>query len=140
MRATEFLEVAEALRFIERPAARRSAVSRAYYAVFHVATHAQRRLGARRSSSHDVVGLRFQASPEGAVRAIGDVFLGLKARRVESDYRLSSPSVVEDGETVVAIVDDARQLCVVLERLPAGPLARPAAVGIRAFDALGGRV
>jgi hypothetical protein len=139
VRATEFLEVAEALRFIERPAARRSAVSRAYYAVFHVATHTQRRLGARRSSSHDVVGLRFLASPEGAVRAIGDAFLGLKARRVESDYRLRSPSVVEDGDTVGAIVDDARQLCVVLERLPAGPLARPAAVGIRAFDALGGR-
>jgi len=137
VRSTEFLEVAEALRFIERPAARRSAVSRAYYAVFHVATHAQRRLGARRSSSHDVVGLRFQASPEGAVRAIGDAFLGLKVRRIESDYRLRSPSVIEDGDTVVAIVDDARQLCTVLADLPAGPLARAAAVGIRAFDGPG---
>ena len=139
MQATAFLEVAEALRFIERPAARRSAVSRAYYAVFHVATHAQRTLGARRSPSHDVVGPRVQASPEGAVRAIGDAFLGLEARPVESDYRLGSPSVVEDGDTVVAIVDDARQLCAVLADLPAGSLARAAAVGIRAFDALGAK-
>jgi hypothetical protein len=139
VQAAEFLELAEVLRFVERPAARRSAVSRAYYAVFHVATRAQRRLGARRSSSHDVVGLRFQASPEGAVRAIGDAFLGLKARRVESDYRLRSPAVVEDGDTVVAIVDDARQLCLVLADLPAGPLARAAAVGIRSFDGLGGK-
>jgi hypothetical protein len=137
VRASEFLEVAEALQLVERPAARRSAVSRAYYAVFHVAQHAQRRLGARRSSSHDVVGLRFQASPEGAVRAIGDAFLGLKAQRIESDYRLRSPSFVEDGETVMTIVVDARQLCVVLEELPMGPLARAAAVGIRAFDGLG---
>jgi len=69
--AAEFLEVAEALRFIDRPAARRSAVSRAYYAVFHVATKVQRRLGARPSSSHDAVGLRFQSSPEEEVRAFG---------------------------------------------------------------------
>jgi len=73
------------------------------------------------------------------VRAIGDAFLGLKARRVESDYRLRSPAVVEDGDTVVAIVDDARQLCLVLADLPAGPLARAAAVGIRSFDGLGGK-
>ncbi len=69
----------------------------------------------------------------------GDAFLGLEARRVESDYRLGSPSVVEDGDTVVAIVDDARQLCAVLADLPAGSLARAAAVGIRAFDALGAK-
>jgi hypothetical protein len=139
MQATEFLEVAEALRWIERPAALRSAVSRAYYAVYHVATQAQRRLGARRSSSHDVVGLRFQASPDGAVRAIGDAFLGLEAQRVESDYRLRSPSVVEDGDNVMAIVDDARQMCAVLADLPGGPLASAAAAGIRAFDALGAK-
>ena len=139
MRATDFLEIADALRFIERPAARRSAVSRAYYAVFHLATQVQRRLGARRSSSHDVVGLRFQASPEGAVRAIGDAFLGLEAQRLESDCRLRSPSTVEDGDTVTAIVDEARQLCAVLEDPPAGPFGPAAAVGIRAFDGLGGR-
>lgn len=139
MQPTEFLEAPEALRLIERPAARRSAVGRAYDAVFHVATNAQRWLGARRSSSHDGVGLRFQASPDGAVRAIGDAFLGLKAQRVESDYRLRSPSFVEDGGTVMAIVDDARQLCTVLADLPAGPLARAAAVGIRTFDGLGAR-
>ena len=42
--AAGILEVAEALRFIDRPSARRSAVSRAYYAVFHVRRQAQRRL------------------------------------------------------------------------------------------------
>ncbi len=69
---------------------------------------------------------------------MGDAFLGLEAQRVESDYRMRSPSTIEDGDTVMAIVDEARQRCAVLEDLPAGPLGPAAAVGIRASDGLGG--
>ena len=107
MRPDEFLEVAEALRTINRPAALRTAVSRAYCAVFHGAAEAHLRLGARRTRSHDVLGSRLQASPDAAVRLLGDRFLSLEARRIESDYRLGSRAEVEYPATVGAVADAA---------------------------------
>ena len=53
--------------------------------------------------------------------------------------RWGTTSVADYGDTVTAIVDEARQLCALLKDLPAGPLAPAAAAGIRAFDGLGGR-
>lgn len=137
MRPDEFLEVADKLRAIDTSAALRSAVSRAYYAVFHAATVAQLKLGARRTRSHDVLGSRLQASPDAAVRLLGDRFLSLKARRVESDYRIGSPTEVEHPATVGALVDEARELLSMLADLPTSERANAAAVGIRIFDGLG---
>ena len=137
MRPDEFLEVADKLRVIDTSAALRSAVSRAYYAVFHAATVAQLKLGARRTRSHDVLGSRLQASPDSAVRLLGDRFLSLKARRVESDYRIGSPTDVEHPATVGALVDEARELLSMLADLPTSERANAAAVGIRIFDGLG---
>lgn len=111
MRPEVFLDVADELAHLGGPGRLRSAISRAYYAVFHVASGASATLGAPRSNSHDVIGDRFQTSDDPEISEIGQRFLDLKAARHRADDRMSRPQGVEEPSSVMFHLREARALC-----------------------------
>jgi len=134
VRPEAFLEVADELAVGDAPRLR-SAVSRAYYAVFHVASRATVELGGpARSSSHDLVGNRFQSSGDPAVSELGQRFLNLKAARHRADYTLADGLDVDDQATVATLVREARGLVAAFAHLPRGDLRGAAAGAIAAYE------
>ncbi len=134
MRPEAFLDVADELAVGDAPRLR-SAVSRAYYAVYHVASRATHDLGGpARSSSHDLVGNRFQSSSDPAVSALGQRFLNLKAARNRADYTLDDGLDVESQSTVEVLVREAHGLLEAFEQLPHGDLRLAAEEAIEAYE------
>jgi hypothetical protein len=91
----DFLEVAEALAARNDEAARRSAISRAYYAVLHVAHRAlpaSQQAAMSHRDTHRVTFQLYAASSVAACRQIGNSGIVLQRPRVSADYRLL-PSV-----------------------------------------------
>jgi hypothetical protein len=92
-------------------------------------------LGAPRTSSHDVIGDRFQTSGDPEVSELGQRFLNLKTARHRADYKLSTPSDVEDFSSVTVHLREARDLVATFRALPVGGLGDAAAAAIRAYEA-----
>ena len=135
MLAEVFLEVADELARTGGPGRLRSAVSRAYYAVFHVASEASAMLGAPRSNSHEVIGDRFQTSDHPEISELGQRFLNLKATRQHADYKISKPGGVEEPSSVMVHLREAHDLVVVFRDLPTGALEEAAKQAILAYEA-----
>lgn len=134
MRPEAFLDVADELAEGQAPRLR-SAVSRAYYAVYHVASRATYDLGGpSRSSSHDLVGNRFQSSSDPDISELGQRFLNLKAARHRADYKLADGMDVENLATVGVLVREARVLVHAFEHLPHGDLRGAAVEAIAAYE------
>jgi uncharacterized protein (UPF0332 family) len=129
-----FLDVADELAQAGGPSRLRSAVSRAYYAVFHVASEASAKLGAARSNSHDVIGDRFQTSDDPEISELGQRFLNLKTARQHADYRISRPGSVEEPSSVMVHLREARELVDVFGELPTGALREAARRAILAYE------
>ena len=134
MRPEVFLDVADELAHLGGPGHLRSAVSRAYYAVFHVASDASAALGAPRANSHDVIGDRFQTSDDPEISEIGQRFLDLKAARHRADYRLSQSQGVEDSSSVMVHLREARDLVGMFGELPTGALKEAATRAILTYE------
>ena len=134
MRPEAYLDVADDLARSGGPAHLRSAVSRAYYAVYHVASEASIRLGAPRSHSHDVIGDRFQTSGDPDISALGQRFLNLKSARHHADYKLYLPGDVEEPSKVAVHLREARDLVAVFSDLPTGALRQAAERAIGAYE------
>lgn len=130
-----YLDVADELAREGGAGRLRSAVSRAYYAVFHVASNASAALGAPRSNSHDVIGDRFQTSEDPEISELGQRFLNLKSARHHADYKLTRPGDVEEPSTVAVHLREARDLVAVFGDLPTGALREAAERAIRAYEA-----
>lgn len=136
MRPEAFLDVADELASGDAPRLR-SAVSRAYYAVFHLAAQVTAELGGpARSSSHDLVGSRFRSSSDPDVSALGERFTNLRAARNRADYQLSDGLDVDDPTSVAVLVREARALSDAFADLPRGDLREAASRAIAAFDRL----
>ena len=129
-----FLDVADELAQAGGPSRLRSAVSRAYYAVFHVASEASAELGAPRSNSHDVIGDRFQTSEDPGISALGQRFLNLKSAQHHADYKLYLPGDVEEPPKVAIHLREARDLVAVFSDLPTGALRQAAERAIGAYE------
>jgi uncharacterized protein (UPF0332 family) len=129
-----YLEVAHDLAGMGGTGHLRSAVSRAYYAVFHAASEASRRLGASSTHSHDAIGDRFQTSDDPEISAIGQRFLSLKSARHRADYKLRPPADVEDAEIVAVTLSEARELFDVFQSLPVGARRGAAERAVRAYE------
>lgn len=135
MRPEAYLDVADELMGAGGAARLRSAVSRAYYAVFHVATQATVALGGpARSSDHELTGARFQSSADPVISELGQRFLNLKTARHRADYRLAGGADVEDPVAVAALVREARELAEAFKELPRGPLREAAAGAISEYE------
>ena len=117
------------------PGRLRSAVSRAYYAVFHVASEASAKLGAPRSNSHEVIGDRFQTSDDPGISELGQRLLNLKAARHHADYEISGLGGVEEPSSVMVHLREAHDLVVVFRDLPTGALEEAAKQAILAYEA-----
>ncbi len=116
------------------PAHLRSAVSRAYYAVYHAAVVAVENLGGMRLSSHDAVGDGFQTSVDPEVSELGQHLLDIKSSRHEADYKLARPGIVENGASVQVLSRESRALFATFADLPSGPSRAAAVSAIRTYD------
>lgn len=117
----EFLVLAEELvRRHGDAGAERSAISRAYYAVFHLASAHFLRCGGRLTRTgvdHRLVWDWFlRPGATGASRRIGTAGFRLKQARRRADYESGRPPVT--AWTARRLIDLARQLQTDLSRLP----------------------
>jgi uncharacterized protein (UPF0332 family) len=117
MNGREFLVVAQVLLGDSREAAHRSAISRAYYAAFHVARHLMEDLGftiSRADRAHAYLWLRLSNSGEPHVELAGRELNDLRGDRNHADYdvvrRVSHADAagrVRIAERIMQILDSA---------------------------------
>lgn len=104
----------------------RTAISRAYYAVYHVSAEILRAMGFQISTGpqgHGDVRNRLSNSGAPEVMRIGSQLGDLQGRRIQADYRLDNLEV-ENPKTAHALVEQAARMIQTLERCSKG-LQRP---------------
>jgi len=101
----------------------RSAVSRAYYGVFHLAISLLDEFGCappRNGKSHSLVPQFLQCSPHPEAQLAGALLGDLHSDRIKADYRLNNPQVetlqfakgnVETAVQVQSSLDALREAC-----------------------------
>jgi len=111
MRPHLFLDLAGELAEGSGPAAYRSAISRAYYALFNVAEEFFERMGFRRPKRdyHVVVQRRLLASGDQELEQIGARLSRLHSDRVRADYQMAD-KWSEDQENARKITKDAARM------------------------------
>src|SRR5579862_9645242 len=112
MQPDEFLEVASSLATTSNatPADIRTAISRAYYATYHVAFDLLCQIGLEPSTGHDAhKDLRnlLRNSGHYELRSLAGTLSNLQGRRVDADYHLDRKDV-ERPKVATAIVEQAR--------------------------------
>jgi len=96
----------------------RSAISRAYYYIYHLALERAEALGFARlpgEGVHSQLWRLFNDNPEGACRVLGQIALRLKEKRERADYESVFTRIEEE---VPAVLDDAREFARLLSILP----------------------
>lgn len=112
----EFLTVAEELGNRGDQASRRSAVSRAYYAVLGVAYRALPQVERARithGNVHRVTWALYTASSDRRMRRLGNLGLGLRTGRITGDYDAAQ---VFSATDVALVLADAREILDMLGR------------------------
>jgi len=112
MNPREFQRLAQRLVLNPLPAELRTAVSRAYYAAFHVSDETLQQWGfsiSKGPAGHGEVRSHFGNSGDRDLARIGSQLNDLHSARIRADYRLER-SDVEDHKTVQALVDLARRM------------------------------
>lgn len=114
----EYLTLAEELAKRADDASKRSAISRAYYAVFHRANpRALRNCGRRPKecpSAHQWCWEKYQQTNDDDCRSLGVVGDRMKQRRVSADYR---DNIDRIDEVVSGVLEDARSFLVDFDAL-----------------------
>jgi uncharacterized protein (UPF0332 family) len=124
--AREFLAAARDLARSDQPAYRRTAISRAYYAVYHVAFDLLVTLGfrvGREHRGHETVRAYLAQSRITSVIQTGAQLRDLHNLRVKADYWLRDPHP-ERGAVVAVWVERAARMIAALDRVAAEPAAR----------------
>jgi uncharacterized protein (UPF0332 family) len=100
----------------------RTAVSRAYYYVFHLGRQrliANRFYFIEKQDSHKQVWEKFADSPDPRCKKLAETAKRLKQKREVADYEQYFPRIEEDAVALVALAGDfARQLLGLDPRLP----------------------
>jgi uncharacterized protein (UPF0332 family) len=126
MDGREFLSLAHALAAGSTAAHRRSALSRAYYAVYHTASELLLGLGIalpRDHRGHEWVRQCLQHSNDASLIEAGAILHRLQNIRVKADYDLRDPHPERPG-TVAFYLSRAQQGIGLLERVAAADPAR----------------
>ena len=138
MLAQDFQNVAEALAKNNNPAYLRSAVSRAYYAVYNTATEILRNLGfqvSQNANGHMDVIRKLSNAGNINIRKVGIDVGALESMRIDADYRLTNPRTkVEDKNTVTLWVLKARQTLKILEDCKSEPVKSEVVGAIKAHE------
>jgi uncharacterized protein (UPF0332 family) len=106
------------------PAAYRSAISRAYYATFNVATNVLNGIGhspGKGDSQHKKVAIYLQQSGDVALETAGRYIDVMRGMRNQADYEMSN-ATVETLSTARDMVETARQVIEDLDRFAADPV------------------
>lgn len=114
-----YLTLAEELGAREDEASLRSAISRAYYFVYHLALQRAEANDFKASPgepSHRQLWRLFDESPETACKKLGVIATRLKQKRERADYE---PVFVRIEEEKSAVLQDARDFLSLLTSLPA---------------------
>ena len=113
-----YLRLAEELGSRQDQASLRSAISRTYYYVYHLALKRAEANGfkaLRGEATHTQLWRLFDASPEPACKTIGRIAVRLKGKRQQADYNGYFPRL--EGE-VPGVIADARDFAARLDKLP----------------------
>lgn len=125
----------------KRPEAYRSAVSRAYYAVFNVAAQLMAGVGCplpRGPAGHGEAQHRLVHSKDQDLETVANQLGALHSRRIEADYRLERKDLEEEvtatglvsrASSMVVVLDACRRDPARLERIKAGITAYLAGSG-----------
>lgn len=141
MRAEDFVSFAGQLaaKGGSHPAAYRSAISRAYYGVFHRARQLIEELGIRtttgQGNEHFYLRRLLQGSAVDEALEIGTLLGNLHSSRREADYRLDD-HVVETQRQAMVCVERAADLLAKLEICFQSPLRESIKAGILAYKVL----
>jgi uncharacterized protein (UPF0332 family) len=103
-----YLMLAESLAQKSDEASLRSAISRAYYYVFHLGLERAKRNGYKpkeTEASHSQLWINYTGSPEPACAKLGEIANRLKLHRVRADYENVIPRL---AELVPTVITDAR--------------------------------
>ena len=122
----DFLTAARVLAATDGPAFRRTAISRAYYAVYHVAFDLLRVLGfaiPREHRGHEDVRAHLAQSRIDRVVQVGAQLDALQALRVKADYRLRDPQPEDSAVAAIWLVR-AERMIAVLDAVAADDAAR----------------
>lgn len=114
-----FLTLAEELAQVDRPAASRTAISRAYYAVFHTAERLLQRMGFHRPKKDHHIALqrRLKNSGDADLTTVGMQLEQLHHERVQADYHLDV-HWPENKDTSLRIVQKVATMIDALEACP----------------------
>lgn len=105
----------------------RSAISRAYYGVFHIAREVLHELASelpRGASAHNLVPQYLQAVDHPTSNAVATLLSGLHSERIKADYQLSATSV-EATDVAKLHVESAVESQQLLEQFRRDCLADP---------------
>jgi uncharacterized protein (UPF0332 family) len=113
----DFIKQAHRLLQDDTPANSRTAVSRAYYAAFHVAQGLLRELNFNlpNHAAHGEVTKYLSNSGDEAVAGAGSNLADLQSRRVDADYRLQKKDI-EDRKTAQLQVQIAKEIIKTLKQ------------------------
>ena len=116
MEPREFLKLASTLVTQSQPAQIRTAISRAYYAVFNTAAQFLADLGfpLPRAGVHVAVQHRLQNCADLKIKRIGSELTDLHTKRIQADYRLSQKSI-EGQRTALTVISQADRMMQALE-------------------------
>jgi hypothetical protein len=101
-----FLDAARDLARIGGPAQCRSAISRAYYAVYNVAEDFLRRMGFQRPKKdyHSTLHRRLMAGGDAAIVQLGNDLQDFHQERVDADYKMADKAAENPANAQAAIV------------------------------------
>jgi uncharacterized protein (UPF0332 family) len=137
MQPEAFLVLAKRLVQEDEEAARRTAISRAYYAAFHKGREMLGSLGftfSRGPDAHKHVVLYLQQSGNGKVVAAGQKLESLRSIRNKADYDLQTPHVAARQNAELHL-KDAQKIMDALDTTKSGPPAEEIKCAIKAYNA-----
>ena len=138
----EFHSLASKLAGNGSPVEVRTAISRAYYAVYHVGAEILREMGFRinrSASGHADVRFRLSNSGDTEVIKIGAQLGDLQNKRNEADYDLSKPGA-ENRKTAQAIVAQAGRMIRILDNCCQGSKRAQIVQAIHSWERLTGNL
>jgi uncharacterized protein (UPF0332 family) len=117
MEAREFHKLASALLADPKPAQIRTAISRAYYAVFNLAVEFLTGLGfgLPKYNKHVAVQHRLQNCGDSEIERVGSELTELASKRSQADYDLDDKSI-ESGKTALIAVAQADRMMQAVEK------------------------
>lgn len=114
-----FLTLAQELAKVNRPAECRSAISRAYYAVYNAAEAFLERMGVHKPKTnyHFVLHQRLMGSGDQEIHDLGSDLSDLHTKRLRADYHLNDKRA-EDVRAAIAATEEVERMLLTLDQCP----------------------